>query len=143
MSGERNPALYRTIKDVLKRRAETTTVTYEPDSIQRRYLAAEIDPMRVVPATGPESPTLTVRWKTAPPHERFRIDYADPNTGFHCGWHRDDDHPELGPIHFQLQHSGTEEPRREPARFEVDTPTRILWACLDRLFGEVFPDRSE
>ena len=143
MSGERNPALYRTLKDVLKRRAETTTVTYEPDSIQRRYLAAEVGPGRVVPATGPESPTLTVRWETAPPHRRFRIDYADPNTGFHCGWHRDDDHPELGPIHFQLRASGTEEPRREPARFEAEAPARILWAALDRLFGEVLPARSE
>ena len=32
-----------------------------------------------------------------------RIHYADPNTGFNCGWHRDDDHPELGPVHFQYE----------------------------------------
>lgn len=140
--GERNPALYRTLKDVLERRAETTVVTYEPDSVQRRYLAAEVDPERVVPPTGPEPPTLTVHWDTAPPHDSFRVDYADPNTGFHCGWHRDDDHPDLGPTHFQLQTATMSDPRREPARFAANSPARLLWTCLDRLFDEVLPGRE-
>ena len=51
--GSENPAIYRTLKDVLERQAEVVSVWFEPDAIQKRYLAAEIAPQRVVPPTGP------------------------------------------------------------------------------------------
>jgi hypothetical protein len=75
-----------------------------------------------------------VRWETTPPHGRFRVDYHDPNTGLHCGWHRDDDHAELGGIHFQYRTPEMDEPEREPATFPAESPPRILWACCERLF---------
>lgn len=141
--GAQNPALYRILEDILQRQAEITAVRYEPDAIQRRYLAATVGPSRVVSPTGPDTPGLEVHWQTTPPHDVFRIDYHDPNTAFRCGWHRDDDHDDLGPTHFQCQAADMDDPAYEEARFGVDAPARILWECCDRLFSTVLPERNE
>jgi hypothetical protein len=50
------------------------------------------------------------------------------------GWHKDDDHPDLGTTHFQFE-SGTET-HHEEGRIEVESPVSFLEVCLDRL-----PDR--
>ncbi|SFG90534.1 hypothetical protein SAMN04488063_3234 [Halopelagius inordinatus] len=138
--GAENPALYRTLKDVLERQAEAVSVWFEPDAIQKRYLAAEIDPQRVVPPTGPESPQLEVHWKLTPPHDEFRIDYADPNQEFHCGWHQDEAHNDLGAAHFQYQTVSMETPHYEEAVFEAESPPKLLWECCNDLFETVIPD---
>lgn len=137
--GSRTPALYRALKDVLERRAEIVVDTYEPDAIQKRYPAAEVDPRRLTPPTGPDSPTVVVRWEIVTPHDEFRVDYADPNGEFHCGWHRDEAHPELGDVHFQYQTAAMDAPSHEPATFDADAPVRILCTCLERLFEDVLP----
>jgi hypothetical protein len=138
--GSENLALYRTLKDVLERQAEVISVWFEPDAIQKRYLAAEVDPQRVVPPTGPESPQLEIHWNLTPPHDEFRIDYADPNVGFHCGWHRDEDHNELGTAHFQYQTASMEVPHYEGVVFEAASPPKLLWECCDELFENVLPN---
>jgi hypothetical protein len=138
--GAENPALYRTLKDVLERQAEVTAVRFEPDAIQKRYLVAEIDPHRVVPPTGPESPRLEVHWKQTPPHDEFRVDYADPNTGFHCGRHRDEDHRDLGTTHFQYRTASMASPPYEEAVFEAASPPKLLWECCGDLFENVISE---
>ena len=137
--GPENPALYRTLKDVLERQAEVISVWFEPDAIQKRYLAAEINPQRVVPPTGPEPPQLEVHWKLTRPHDEFRIDYTDPNPEFHCGWHRDEDRNDLGAAHFQYQTASMETPHDEGAVFEAESPPRLLRECCDELFETVIP----
>jgi hypothetical protein len=138
--GSQNPGVYRTLKDVVERQPAVVTVQYEPDAIQKRYLRAEIAPDRVTPPTGPERPTLELRWETAPPHEQFRIDYHDPNVSFYCGWHRDEDHPDLGETHFQYRTAEMAEAEREPSSFDHESPARILWTCCERLFEDVLPE---
>ena len=135
-----NPVIYRTLKDVLERQAEVISVWFEPDAIQKRFLAAKIDPQRVVPSTGPESPQLEVHWKLTAPHDEFRIDYADPNVGFHCGWHQDGDHTDLGAAHFQYQTASMETPAYEKAVFEAVSPPKLLWECCDELFENIIPE---
>jgi hypothetical protein len=136
---ENNPGLYRQLKDVLNRQPQITDVRYEPDAIQKRYLGATVDPNRVEPPTGPDPSQLTVKWKTIIPSDKFWIDYADPNISFHCGWHRDDSHPELGPIHIQYDYPGLNGPVRESVQYECESPPRLLWACLTDLFEDVIP----
>lgn len=70
---------------------------------------------------------------------QFRIDYADPNAEFHCGWHHDDDHPGHGDVHFKYEHPGLDAPSYEAAAFDSVTPPRILWEALDELFADVLP----
>lgn len=142
MSGPKaeNSALYRVLKDILERQAEVISVWFEPDAIQKRYLTAEVDPQRLDPSSGPDSPRLDVHWKLTPPHDEFRVDYADPNLEFHCGWHQDEDHNDLGAAHFQYQTASMEEPHHEGFVFEAESPPKLLWECCDELFGEVIPN---
>lgn len=140
---ERNVALYDDLYDVLRRQVVVDFVRYVTDAIQKRFLEAIVHPERLRPPTRPEPPTITVKWDTAVPYAWFRIDYADPNTGFHCGWHYDHTHKNLGEAHFQYQWPGMDEPERQPATFEFESPPRILWECLVRLFEEVLPRRVE
>lgn len=141
-SGAENPALYRTLQDILERQAGVVSVWFEPDAIQKRYLAAEVAPQRVVPSTGPDSPRLEVHWKLTPPHDVFRVDYADPNLDFHCGWHQDEDHSNLGTAHFQYQTPSMETPHHEGVTFKAESPPKLLWECCDELFGEIIPTSS-
>ena len=63
LSGTTDGSVYEGLRDVLKRHPVTTNVVYKPDSIVKRYLQAEVDPERVVPSTGPQSPTVDVEWR--------------------------------------------------------------------------------
>ena len=139
LSGTTDGSVYQGLRDVLKRHPVTTNVVYKPDSIVKRYLQAEVDSDRVVPSTGPHPPTLDVEWRFVGDEWSYRIHYADPNTGFNCGWHWDDDHPELGPVHFQYEIPRKDEGGHERARFSKAVPTEILWTALDRLFEERIP----
>lgn len=86
--GDPNANLYAQLKrDVLERIPQITRVEYVPDAIEAKQLRATFDPARLDPPTGPESPELVIKWYRQNPHDWFRIDYTDPNTGFHAGWH--------------------------------------------------------
>lgn len=139
LPGTTNSSVYEGLKDVLQRYPVVTTVTYEPDSIVKQFLRAQVNPSRVMPVTGPKSPVLDVEWRFATDEPYYRIHYADSNTGFNCGWHRDEDHPDLGPVHFQYNNPRIGESNHERAQFEKTLPTEILWTALDRLFEERIP----
>ncbi len=51
------------------------------------------------------------------------------------GWHKDDDHPELGTTHFQLETD--DESVHEPGAIEVEAPLSFLEVCPERLLGEL------
>lgn len=140
LSGTIDSSVYEGLKDVLQRHPAVTSVGYEPDSIVKKFVRAQVDPNRVVPVTGPEPPMLDLEWRFDGDDRQFRIHYADPNTGFNCGWHCDDDHPELGAVHFQHHHPESGETTHEQATFEKSLPTEILWTALDRLFQERLPN---
>jgi hypothetical protein len=135
-----NANLYSQLKrDVLDRVPQVDTVQYVPDEIEARRLRATFDPHRLDPPTGPESPELVVDWHRQTPHDWFRVDYADPNTGFHAGWHQDEDHPELGHTHFQQTVDGNTE--RRAITLEHDTPSLVLWEIVEELLEVVRPAR--
>ncbi|MFB6162291.1 MAG: hypothetical protein ABEJ86_02465 [Halococcoides sp.] len=134
LPGTIDATVYRGLRDVLDRQPEITTVTYEPDRIVKRSLRATVAADRVRPPTGPDDPTLEVEWRFRNDEQFYRIHYADPNTGFNCGWHRDDDHPALGQVHFQYQLPDVDDTHHEPSSFEPTIPTEILWTALEDLF---------
>lgn len=140
LSGDIDRQVYRELKDILQRYPIITAVTYEPDSIIKTSIRATIDSDRVSPPTGPQSPTLDVEWRFDKEGQQYRIHYADPNTGLSCGWHRDDDHPDLGPVHFQYSLADSEGTHHKPAEIEANVPSEILWETLDTLFSETLPE---
>lgn len=139
LPGVTDRTVYEGLKDVLKRQPEVTTVAYEPDSISKKFLRAKIDTTRVPVTTEPESPAIDVEWRFDNGESYYRIHYHDPNIGFNCGWHRDDDHPALGPVHFQYNHPDTNESGYEAVEFTKRAPTEILWDAIDRLFEQQLP----
>lgn len=143
LSGVIDSTVYEGLKDVLQRQPEVRTVNYEPNSISKKFLRAQIDPSRINPPTGPEQPKLDVEWRFDTEEQYYRIHYADPNTGFNCGWHRDDDHPDLGPVHFQYTQPETEGSSHEQAYFSKTIPSEILWTAVERLFEERIPALTE
>lgn len=137
--GDPNAHLYEQLRrDVLERLPQVVTVEYVPDEVEARSLQATFDPDRLEPPTGPNPPTLTVRWVRAEPRDWFRVDYADPNAEFHVGWHQDEDHPDLGPAHRQV--STVEDTHRRGIAFEHETPSLVLWEILERLLEDVLPE---
>nr|WP_256297603.1 hypothetical protein [Haloarchaeobius salinus] len=65
------------------------------------------------------------------------VNYSDTSTGFHAGWHQDEDHTELGRAHFQ--YSADDEEDRWGVTFEHQTPSLILWEIVEDLLEEVLP----
>ena len=134
--GDPNANLYYQLKrDVLDRVPEITRVTFEPDRAEATTLEATFDPDRLGLDTGSEAPTLTIAWYRQTPVDWFRVDYSDPNSGFHAGWHQDGDHPEIGETHFQYTEAGRTVHRA--ITFERETPSMILWGIIEHLLSEV------
>lgn len=135
--GNPNAHLYAQLKrDVLERVPHVTMVEYVPDDVEAKQLKATFDPHRL-PPTGPEPPELIVTWHRQTPHDWFRVNYSDPNTGFHAGWHQDEEHPDLGRAHFQ--YSTDEGEDRRGITFEHETPSLILWEIIEELLEDVLP----
>ncbi|WP_136591964.1 hypothetical protein [Salinigranum halophilum] len=136
LGGDPNANLYYQLKrDVLDRVPVVSTVEFLPDRAGAETLEATFDPDRFDPRTGPESPTLAITWYRQRPDDWFRVNYSDPNTGFHAGWHQDEDHPELGPAHFQYTDEG--ETAYRSFDFKHETPSLRLWEIIEHLLSDV------
>ncbi|GAB3020227.1 hypothetical protein [Natronobiforma cellulositropha] len=135
--GDPNVMLYEGLKrDVLARLPQITTVEYVPDDVEAKRLRATFDPVRLEPPTGPDA-MLVVTWYRATPHDWFRVNYSDPNTDLHAGWHQDEDHTDLGPTHAQCTVDGHTD--RWAVTFEHETPSLVLWEILEALLETVLP----
>jgi len=133
-----NARLYAQLKrDVLERVPQITGVAFVPDRIKARKLQVTFAPDRLTPPTGPDPPKVDIVWYRQTPHDWFRVDYVDPNTGLHAGWHQDESHPDLGRAHFQYTVDNTT--TRRAATFEHETPSLVLWEILEQLLSTVRP----
>lgn len=140
--GDPNANLYHQLKrDVLERVPEIGTVEYVPDRTEATRLRATFEPTRLPIETGPAAPKLVVEWYRQRPDDWFRVDYSDPNTGFHAGWHQDEDHPDLGPAHFQRTANG--KTTRRAIAFDHETPSLILWEIVEALLERVLVTESD
>lgn len=130
-----NANLYHQLKrDVLDRVPEITSVVFVPNRTEATSLRATFDPERLDAETGPEEPILTITWYRQSPHDWFRVDYSNPNTEHHAGWHQDEDHPDLGRTHYQYSTGDTTEHR--PHSFEYETPSLILWEIVEHILRD-------
>jgi hypothetical protein len=136
-----NANLYYQLKrDVLDRVPEIAAVDFVPNRAEATKLKATFDPVRLDVETGPGEPTLVVAWYRQTPDDWFRVDYSDPNTGFHAGWHQDEDHPDLGPAHFQYTNEG--DTTYQPVSFRNVTPSLILWEIVEKRLTDVLPTHT-
>ncbi|WP_267643528.1 hypothetical protein [Haloarchaeobius amylolyticus] len=81
---------------------------------------------------------VEVLWRPREGTDVQRVHWADEAVSL--GWHKDDDHQDLGTTHFQREGDGEE--IHEPGHIEVEAPLSFLETCLDRLPEELRKTRE-
>jgi hypothetical protein len=95
------------------------SVQYDSSRIRPRSVVADVDIEMFLSSSFPRSTaTLEVLWRPREGTDVQRVHWAD--DAISLGWHKDDDHPDLGTTHFQLETGETLVHR--PAHIEVEAP---------------------
>jgi hypothetical protein len=112
-----------------------STVRYEPSRLRPRTVIGDVD---VEMFLGEEFPRkeaqLEVTWRPREDVAVQRVHWVDDAVSL--GWHKDDDHDDLGTTHFQCE--SADDRVHEPGHIEVEAPLSFLEICLNRL-----PDRLD
>jgi len=126
--------IHKRLRDRLRRTEGVVEVRAEPSSMRPTQVSAVLD-MSEFLDEGYESvkAELEVEWRPRQDRDEFRVQYNESGTEWSCGWHQDDDHDELGPAHFQVNHSEWDEGQYEAASFEDTNPMAVLEDCLEEL----------
>ena len=116
---------------------------------RRRAEPHESGPYRVVADVNPrqflgndEYPVATARvevgfqLRTGKPHEYYWFNWIEPERSLLVGWHQDDTHDNLGPVHLQVN-DGATPAAHEPAQFIDAHPLDIVERRLSSLRGAV------
>lgn len=72
------------------------------------------------------------RIRTGVAHEGYWFNWIEPERELLVGWHQDDTHEKLGPVHLQVNDGGTTV-AREPARFVDSHPLDVVSRGLETL----------
>lgn len=72
------------------------------------------------------------RLRTGGEYEHYWINWIEPERALLVGWHQDDTHEELGPVHLQVNDGGTAV-AREPAHFLDSHPLDVVSRRIDEL----------
>lgn len=129
------------LHDRIKRRLRGAFETVR----RRRADPKEPGPYRVVAETDPRQffgddayPVTAARLEigfqrqTPTAHECYWINWIEPDHRLLVGWHQDDTHDELGPVHLQVN-DGETPVVREPAQFIDSHPQDVLEGRLSAL----------
>ncbi|MFC7156253.1 hypothetical protein ACFQPA_12450 [Halomarina halobia] len=126
--GQERHRILRELRRELERHPAVQRARGVPDG-KFRELHADLDPTAL--GRGAERATLRVAWWPAPDDPGFAFHYSD-STGFDCGWHREPNPHVEGKTHYQ-ERDAPDGYEYETATFGGETPSRTLWAVLDRL----------
>ena len=122
----------------LKERLENVpgfgNVRYDPSRLRPRTVVADVDVELFLGDSFPRTEAkLEVLWRPREGTDVQRVHWADDRVSL--GWHKDDDHHDLGTTHFQLEID--DEVIHEPGHIEVEAPLSFLEICLERLPKEL------
>jgi len=124
----------RRLKERLENVPGFDDVRYEPSKLRPRTVVADIDVELFLGESFPRTEAkVEVLWRPREGTDVQRLQWADEVTSL--GWHKDDDHPDLGTTHFQRETD--DDIVHEPGRIDVETPLSFLEICLDRLPREL------
>lgn len=120
----------RRIKERLVNVPGASGVRYEPSSLRPRRVVADIDAEMFLGRSFPrQQGRIEVLWRPRDGTDIQRVQWTDEAVSL--GWHKDDDHPNLGTTHFQVEQAGTT--GHERAGIEAEAPLSFLEHCLERL----------
>jgi hypothetical protein len=99
-------------------------------------VVGEVDPRQFL--DGDEYPVAAARveigfqLQTGEPHEYYWFNWIEPERNLLVGWHQDDTHDALGPVHLQVN-DGATPVAHEPAEFIDSRPLDVV----ERRFNEL------
>lgn len=129
----------RRLKERLDNVPGFTNVRYEPSRLRPRTVVADVHVEMFLGEPFPRTEAkVEVLWRPREGTDVQRVHWTDGVVNF--GWHKDDDHPDLGTTHFQLE--AGDESVHEPGGIEVEAPLSFLEICLDRLSEELRKTRE-
>jgi hypothetical protein len=122
---------------------------------RRRAEPREAGPYRVVGEVDPrqflgddEYPVTTARvevgfqLRTSDPYEYYWVNWSEPERSLLVGWHQDDTHADIWPVHVQVN-DGATAVGHQPARFIDSHPLDVVEHGLDSLHEAVLPVQWE
>lgn len=127
--GQERHRILRELRHQLQRHPAVEEVQGVPDGTFRE-LRADLDPSTF--ERDAESASLRVSWWPAPDDPEYVFHYSE-STGFDCGWHREPNPHVDGKTHYQERSGPDAAYAYEPVSISARTPTRLLWAILERL----------
>ncbi|MDZ7688747.1 MAG: hypothetical protein U5J64_08520 [Halobacteriales archaeon] len=136
--------IHKRVRDRLRRTEGVVEVRAEPSSMRPTRVRAVLDTETFLGQEYErERAELEVEWRPRSERDAFRVQYNEPGSPWSCGWHQDDDHEELGPCHFQVDHADWEEGYHEPGGVEDTNPMAVIEKCLKELRERVpnLPER--
>ena len=111
-----------------------SAVRYTPSRLRPRTVVADVTIELFLGDAFPRHEAkLEVGWRPRDGTDVQRVQWTDETVSL--GWHKDDDHSDLGTTHFQLESGG--ESVHEPGHIEVEAPLPFLERCLERLPEEL------
>jgi hypothetical protein len=126
--------IHKRLKDRLRRTEGVVEVRAEPSSMRPTQIHAVLDTETFFGQEYErERAELEVEWRPRSDRDVFRVQYNEHGTAWSCGWHQDEDHEELGPCHFQVDHADWDRGHHESCAFEDTNPMAVLERCLEEL----------
>jgi len=108
----------------------------EPREAGPYRVVAEVDPRQVL---GDDEYSITAarieigfQLQTGEPHEYYWFNWIEPDRSLLVGWHQDDTHDDLGPVHLQVN-DGATPVAHEPAPFIDSHPLDVVERRLTSL----------
>jgi hypothetical protein len=104
-------------------------------------VVGDVNPRQFLDAD--EYPVTTARieigfqLRTSDPYEYYWINWVEPERSLLVGWHQDDTHDELGPVHLQVNESSAAV-AHHAAQFVDAHPLAVVERRLDSLSDAVF-----
>lgn len=129
------PRLYETLRHRLGKEPGCYEVRVRPSRARPRTVQARVEPVEFLNQKyAVEDATLTVQFSypRAVDYEYYVVEWSEPDRDIGIGWHQDEDHPDLGECHFQIDHAGRTVDR-QAGTFLDDHPLEVLEARLDQL----------
>lgn len=124
----------RRLKERMENVPGASAVHYTPSRLRPRTVVADVTIEMFLGDSFPrQEAKLEVLWRPRDGTDVQRVQWTDEVVSL--GWHKDDDHSDLGTTHFQLESGG--ESVHEPGHIEVEAPLPFLERCLERLPEEL------
>lgn len=107
----------------------------EPREAGPYRVVAEVDPRQFLDDEYPVTAArveIGFQLQTGEPHEYYWFNWIEPERSLLVGWHQDDTHDDLGPVHLQVN-DGATPIAHEPAQFIDSHPLDVVERRLNSL----------